>query len=235
MFLSRRQRFYVLEKIVLPLTFFFVHLWMKTWRLETANEDIIARLRQSGRVVIATFHGMMLQLLAFAPMAERSGVRLIVMTSPSYDGRLLAAFLRRFGINNVSGSSRSRKVGGSKELVRRVKEGYTGLIAVDGPRGPLGVAKPGVLKIAGAANAQLLLAMTSARPGITFGTWDRTHLPLPFAKVKLSLQLLPAPEKHDVDAALAKVQAMLIAAAREIGSPIVRQTRPNTPSESVRS
>ena len=144
------------------------------------------------------------------------------MLSPSYDGRLLAAFLKHFGVNHVFGSSRSRNIAGPLELIRRTQAGEVGLIAVDGPRGPRGVVKPGFLKLAAAADAHLLLVTTSASRGITFKTWDRAHIPAPFAKLQVSLQLLPPPKRAEAEQNLFAVQTLLLSSAREVGSPIVQ-------------
>jgi lysophospholipid acyltransferase (LPLAT)-like uncharacterized protein len=216
--IPRPVKFFILEKLLLPLAVFPMRLLVKSWRRREPDPVVIREVSRHRRVVLITYHGMLLHLLAFAPLAPR---RLVVMTSPSFDGRLLAAFLRRFGIDHVSGSSASRNVGGSLEFVRRIRSGDIGLIAVDGPRGPRCVAKPGFLKIAAAAGAHLLLATSSAGRGIVFGTWDGAHLPAPFSRVQLSLQLLPPPANEDPEADIGRVQKALIDAAREIASPVL--------------
>jgi lysophospholipid acyltransferase (LPLAT)-like uncharacterized protein len=53
----------------------------------------------------------------------------------------------------------------------------------DGPRGPAGVAKPGVIGLARASGAPLVPVGISAAPAKQFGSWDRALLPLPFARV----------------------------------------------------
>jgi len=218
---SRRTRFFFFEHVLLPIVSFPLRLWVKSWRFNTPGPDILDKIAGPPRLVIATYHGMLLQLLAFASLFEGYGRRIVVMTSPSYDGRLLGALLRKFGIESVQGSSRSRSIGGSLEFIRCIKAGKIGLIAVDGPRGPCAQAKPGVLKIAAAARAQMLLIATSAEPGFSFGTWDRAHLPAPFARVELALELLPTPNVTDLTSELKKVQELLLARARGIASPIV--------------
>lgn len=183
------------------------------------------------RLVLATYHGMFFHLLAFAPLADQHGRRLVVMASPSLDGRLLKALLRRFGIDSVSGSSASRSIAGTGEFIRRIQAGDIGLIAVDGPRGPRGMVKPGFLKMAAVARAQLLLVATSASYGMTFGTWDRAHLPGPFARIDLAFDLLPSPSTDNVLQRLSSVAATLQTLAQQIASPVIvdpaQENRPN--------
>ena len=219
MILPRRQYFFILEKILLPIIVFPLRLLVKSWRWPDADAEMIRRISDTPRIMLVTFHGMLLHLLALPRFIPRQGV---VMLSPSYDGRLLAAFLKHFGVNHVFGSSRSRNIAGPLELIRRTQAGEVGLIAVDGPRGPRGVVKPGFLKLAAAADAHLLLVTTSASRGITFKTWDRAQIPAPFAKLQFSLQLLPPPKRADADENLTAVQALLLSSAREVGSAIVR-------------
>ena len=219
MILPRRQYFFILEKILLPIIAFPVRLLVKSWRWPAADAVMIQRISETPRIMLVTFHGMLLHLLALPRFIPRQGV---VMLSPSYDGRLLAAFLKHFGVNHVFGSSRCRNIAGPLELIRRTQAGEVGLIAVDGPRGPRGVVKPGFLKLAAAADAHLLLVTTSANRGITFKTWDRAHIPAPFAKLRVSLQLLPPPKRTEADRNVSAIQALLLSSAREVGSPIVQ-------------
>jgi lysophospholipid acyltransferase (LPLAT)-like uncharacterized protein len=213
MTLDRRQRFFLLERILLPLIIIPLRLLIRSWRRHTPDTGMIERIRETPRIILVTYHGMLLHLLAFAPLSPR---RVVVMVSPSHDGRLLGAFLKYFGVEHVLGSSRSRNIAGSLEFIRHVQEGKIGLIAVDGPRGPRGIAKPGFLKMAAAAEAHLLLATSSANRGVTLKTWDRAHLPAPFATLSLSLELLAPPDPGDPESKLTMIQALLASAARKI-------------------
>lgn len=228
MLFSRPIRFFILEKILLPVVIFPLRLLVKSWRLKSVDEKTLGQAPATAPLVMVTYHGMGFHILAYARVLPR---RLVVMVSPSQDGRLLAAFLKYFGVAHVLGSSTRRNVGGSLEFIRKVKAGMIGVIAVDGPRGPCAVAKPGFLKLASAAGAHLLLATTSASSGITLKTWDRTHLPAPFATLQLSLQVLPPPDNADPGRELSLVQGLLLTSARKIASPVV----PENPAEASRS
>jgi lysophospholipid acyltransferase (LPLAT)-like uncharacterized protein len=54
----------------------------------------------------------------------------------------------------------------------------------DGPRGPAGVAKPGIVALARVTGAQLVPVGIAAHPVWRFGSWDRAELPRPFARVQ---------------------------------------------------
>jgi lysophospholipid acyltransferase (LPLAT)-like uncharacterized protein len=215
----RRLRFLLLEKVVLPIASPPLRALVRSWRAR-ADEAAIARLFASPRVVIATYHGMLPHLLAFAPLAARHGRRVVVMLAPSLDGRLLGAALARFGIDHVRATSGSRGVAGSREFLARVAAGDVGVVAVDGPRGPRCVAKPGFLRLAARANADVAIAVTSGGRGVRLGSWDGAHLPLPFARVELACDFPDGTLRSDASG-LAAIEQRMLAVARRIESPVL--------------
>jgi lysophospholipid acyltransferase (LPLAT)-like uncharacterized protein len=211
----------VLEKFILPMAIIPLRLLIRTWRTRRPEDALLRQITAPPRVIIATYHGMLLHFLAYADLLSPYGRRVVVMLSPSLDGRLLAATLERFGIAHVRGTTGSRAVAGSLEFIRRVEAGDVGLIAADGPGGPCCVAKDGVVRIAAAAAAHVVVATTAASCGHTFGSWDRAHVPAPFARVELAVRLLPPPAGEDDARALTALQAALLDTARAIDSPVL--------------
>ncbi len=219
--LGRRLRFFALEKVVLPLSIRPLRLLVRTWRPHGSEDPNVLAALAAPRVVVATCHGMFLHLLAYVPIVSKQGRRLIVLVSPSLDGRLLAAALAHFGIDHVFGTSNARGVSGAREFIARIASGDIGVIAADGPRGPCCVAKPGLLEIAALADAQIFLGLTSARHGLTLPSWDRSHLPPPFAAVNLSARPFVPQATLALDRQLEAMQFELLALARSIASPIL--------------
>jgi len=108
----------------------------------------------------------------------------VVMVSQSKDGEFGSRVLRLFGYRSARGSS-SR--GGKKalqvmiDMVNRI-QCSAGLVA-DGPRGPFGVAKIGIIKLAKETGLPLIPVMWWAKWNIKMRNWDRTLLPLPFTRI----------------------------------------------------
>ena len=215
----RAALFYFLERIALPVLIYPLRLLVLTWRIAPIEEQVLRELIASPRAILITYHGMFLQLLAYCYVLPASGRRQVVLLSPSRDGRLLAAVLKYFKFDSVQGTTNSRGVGGAIEFIRQIDEGSVGLIAVDGPRGPCCRAKQGFLRIANAAHARMFLLVTSDNGGVRFGSWDRAHLPLPFAKVSISLEALPPGDSSTID--VDRIQQGLIASARRLASPVL--------------
>jgi len=218
---GRRLRFFALEKIVLPVSIRPLRMLVRSWRPHGGEDANVIALLAAPRVILATWHGMFLHLLAYAPIVPKRGRRLVVLVSPSLDGRLLAAALAHFGIDHVFGTSNARGVSGAREFIARIASGDVGVIAADGPRGPCCVAKPGLLEIAALANAQIFLALTSARHGLTLPSWDRSHLPPPFAAVNLTVRPFVPQVTLAIDGQLEAMQSELLALARSIASPVL--------------
>ncbi|MFO0690695.1 MAG: lysophospholipid acyltransferase family protein [Myxococcota bacterium] len=143
-----------------------------------------------------------------------------VAVSQSRDGSLVASTLRALGYAEPARGSSSR--GGSAAflgLLRQLELGTTVAVLVDGPRGPAGVAKPGIAALARHSATPIQPLAFAARPALRLGSWDRTLVPLPFARVVCVFGEPIAPtalEDNGQDEALAAaVSEQLAAIARE--------------------
>jgi lysophospholipid acyltransferase (LPLAT)-like uncharacterized protein len=154
----------------------FLRVLGATWRVRTLGEDPFA----SGQPLVATTWHRGLLVAAYC-WRDRG---IVVPVSQSRDGDLIDAVLRRLGFASSARGSSSR--GAStllRSLIRRVRDGASVGFLPDGPRGPAGTAKPGVIALARASGAPLVPIGISAAPRKQFGSWDRAILPLPFARV----------------------------------------------------
>ena len=147
-----------------------------TWRVRIAGEDPFA----SGEPVVAAIWHRGLLVAAYC--WRNRGI--LVPISQSRDGDLVSAMLRRLGFAApVRGSSSRGATGLLRSLIRQARAGAPVGFLPDGPRGPAGTAKPGVIALARASGASLVPVGISASPSKQFGSWDRAILPLPFARI----------------------------------------------------
>jgi lysophospholipid acyltransferase (LPLAT)-like uncharacterized protein len=109
------------------------------------------------------------------------------------------------GHGNVSGALRA--------MTRHLKSGRDVVVALDGPKGPANVVRPGAPWIARATGARLVVFGADARPAWRWPRWDRLTMPLPGARVTAVLgQPLSVPAGADLEAVSGQVDAALRAA-----------------------
>ncbi len=118
----------------------------------------------------------------------RRGQRLAVLTSPSRDGGLLSAVVRRFGVESVRGSSSRRGGVALRELHSKLDEGCDVIITPDGPRGPVYTLGPGIIFLAAQTGLPLLLVQVKYERCWKLKSWDRFRIPKPFSKVVITLR-----------------------------------------------
>jgi lysophospholipid acyltransferase (LPLAT)-like uncharacterized protein len=85
-------------------------------------------------------------------------------------------------------------------MISHLKEHGFGAHILDGPRGPMGRIKPGVIRMAHATGARLVPFHVTADKAWFFNSWDRFMLPRPFSRVCITFGdsiLLPPPAGPD--------------------------------------
>jgi lysophospholipid acyltransferase (LPLAT)-like uncharacterized protein len=149
-----------------------------TWRFTTIGTD---PLRGDDPFIPAIWHRGL-----FVGAVFMRDLGATVPISLSRDGDWIDAVLQRMGFAEAArGSSSKAATTLLRSLIRQVRRG--GLVAMlpDGPRGPACDAKPGVVALARATQVPLLPVGVATDRCWEFGSWDRTVLPKPFARVVL--------------------------------------------------
>lgn len=156
--------------------------WLATLRFRVHGADVLEDT--DGACVLAFFHGT--QLLLHGIARRRTTC---VMVSHSRDGEIQAAALGALGFHVVRGSSSRGGTRALAAMVHKLREPRTdAAFAVDGPRGPHGVAKPGALLAAKRADARVIPAGAAAKRRVVLErAWDRFVLPWPFTRVDIVL------------------------------------------------
>lgn len=112
----------------------------------------------------------------------------VVLISRSRDGELLARLIETFGLETVRASSSSGAVRAiialRRYLLRPSETRRAVAIALDGPRGPRRVAKPGAAAVARGAGARILPVTFAPSREWRFKSWDRTRVIKPFSQLQ---------------------------------------------------
>lgn len=164
-------------------------------------------------------------------MRAFSGRGIHVLVSKSRDGEWAAQACARMGYRVHRGSSSEagdgKAFGGLRALARAAGagdaaggEGVAGRdgamagkksiligMALDGPRGPRRIPKPGSLWLAQRYSLPLIPVAVEARRAFRLGTWDRTLIPWPFSRVDIRLgEALHPRLMGDIEEAMLKTQ-----------------------------
>jgi lysophospholipid acyltransferase (LPLAT)-like uncharacterized protein len=147
-------------------------LWIRSLRYRRIGPEV------TGPALIAFWHGDQLPLLG-----QRPGGPLVAPISLSRDGDLQTAVLARFGVVAVRGSTSRGGARTLRGLLRALRTGACALMAVDGPRGPRGEVKPGVVFLAQRTGLPVYpVSVAVGRGRRLTKAWDRFLLPAPFTK-----------------------------------------------------
>jgi hypothetical protein len=109
----------------------------------------------------------------------------IIMISQSRDGDLGARLAERLGLVPVRGSSSRGGATALASILRALKKNPAVIHIVDGPQGPKGVVKPGLITMAQLSGAVILPIIVSARKAWILGNWDRFLVPKPFSELTI--------------------------------------------------
>jgi len=101
------------------------------------------------------------------------------LISASNDGEIIAKAAECLKIKSVRGSTKRRGVAASLELLDKLKEGNSAGIMVDGPRGPKGKVKDGIINIAKLSGVPIVPVAWASKDKtfFTFDTWDKFQVP----------------------------------------------------------
>jgi len=133
-----------------------------------------------GPLIYVAWHRDMLMLSY--PYRNRD---IAMVISRSHDGELAAQTARRMGYCAVRGSNSRGGISALKELIIMLRNGQSVGVLADGPRGPAGQTKAGVLYLAHKTGAALVPVAAKASRSITLRSWDRMVLPLPFSHISI--------------------------------------------------
>lgn len=199
-------------KLVPPVAWALLRLLVLTLRLHHHGDAALRqRERRDRRVIIAFWHRHLLLM----PWCYR-GRRVTALVSRHRDGEMVARLGERLGIDTTRGSSTRGGVIGMRGLLRKARLGYDLGFAPDGPKGPAGVVKPGVILAARATGWPIQPVAVAASRERRLASWDRFVVPIPFSRVHFVYgEPLTVARDDDAQSAAGELGRRLDAAERE--------------------
>lgn len=174
----------ITSQLAIALLYRLIRAYSWTFRIKVENEDNwLTHLKNGGTVLICIWHQQFFPAIRYFKKYQKYNPSLMI--SKSKDGEIIAGVAKRTGWHPVRGSS-SR--GGSEALhgmIDRLKTSRLSGHVVDGPRGPAGIVKSGVIRMAHTTGAMIVPFYTYADKVWYMNSWDKFMIPRPFTKVTL--------------------------------------------------
>lgn len=150
-----------------------------SWRIRIEGGEHLEHARAlAPQVIFAFCHGRLLPL-----SYTHRGWGIHVLASEHRDGEMLGRTIVRLGFGHVRGSSTRGGTRALLDLAGKARNGYDVGLAVDGPRGPRGIVKPGVIEVAKLTGAPVLPITAASRRRRRLASWDAFEVPAPFTRV----------------------------------------------------
>ena len=165
-----------------------------TVRYEVLGWQHAQRIHDAGQPIIYTFwHRSMFSAIWWW---RYRGV--VAMNTTNFDGQWTRRVIERLGYGTAQGSSTRGGLKGLAVMAQRLAEGRDAAFAVDGPRGPRYVAKPGPVILARRTGFPIVVFHAGLDSAYTFEkSWDLLRVPYPFAR---GVILISAPIRVPADA-----------------------------------
>ncbi|MBR1753374.1 lysophospholipid acyltransferase family protein [bacterium] len=131
--------------------------------------------------IYALWHGHQCSLYGLSDREKNH-----VLISKSVDGQIIANAIETLGMKAVRGSKgKQGAVEATMQMISLLKENKNAAITVDGPRGPRGIVKNGIIKIAKMSGCPIVPYVWYS-PDISFitlPTWDNFTYPLGYTRM----------------------------------------------------
>lgn len=164
--------------------YYFLMLYLSTLRLKTTNlQNVMTLIERGETILLCCWHQQFFS--AIRNFRRYSKYKPAIMISQSRDGELISRVAHRVGWKTARGSTSK---GGKPALTAMISHLKTYKLAahiLDGPQGPIGKVKPGVIKMAHESGAFIVPFYVVADNAWYFKSWDQFVLPKPFSKVNL--------------------------------------------------
>jgi len=179
------------------LVYYLALIYSMTFRLKVENDaEWRNYIEQGGRVVIGCWHQQF--FIGVRLFRRYVKYKTLVMISKSTDGDIASRVAEAAMAFPVRGSSSRGGGPALKEMITRLRSGKLAVHLLDGPRGPAGVVKAGVIAIANDAGAAIAPGYVEADRAWHAHSWDKYMVPKPFARVTVTFApLIKLPAKLD--------------------------------------
>ncbi|MCK5310790.1 MAG: lysophospholipid acyltransferase family protein [Desulfobacteraceae bacterium] len=183
--MKRKINKFLKSTIISYFLFAIINIYLFTVRVKFEDEDeLLDHLKNGGSAVLDLSHQHFFVCIKAFKRYLKYNVGGII--SKSSDGNVMALIAKLNKYTPIRGSS-SR---GGKEAMELMIEHLSNKNSVcahatDGPKGPLGIVKPGSIRIAQKSGAVIFPCFAIANSAWYLSSWDKQLIPKPFSKITI--------------------------------------------------
>jgi lysophospholipid acyltransferase (LPLAT)-like uncharacterized protein len=172
----------VLDRIKISLIsrlgYWVIRIVGSTLRWEVRDWQNLDAVHKAGKsLILAFWHGRIFMASYYFRRRQ-----IVVMISHNRDGEYIARVIRRLGYGVARGSSTRGSHGATSEILRALRKNRDVGFAMDGPRGPRYVAKPGAAYVALKTGNPVVPFSISVEKKWVMRSWDGFIVPRPFSR-----------------------------------------------------
>jgi lysophospholipid acyltransferase (LPLAT)-like uncharacterized protein len=181
----KKLKFIIYTRPFMLFIYYFIQIYFLTLRLYIVNEKKWQNLLSSGStVLLCAWHQQFFTAIRHSRTYSKFNPG--IMISQSRDGELIAGVANKIGWHTARGSSTRGGKNAMDAMISHMKKYGLGAHILDGPTGPMGKVKPGVIKLAQETNAFVVPFYAVPEKAWFFNSWDKFMLPKPFSKVTIT-------------------------------------------------
>jgi lysophospholipid acyltransferase (LPLAT)-like uncharacterized protein len=182
-------RRFLLTRLLPPFGAWLYRWYSRSWRYEVEGAEHLATLAAEGRpAVCALLHQRSIQTMRWFSQPGRG--RWMLMCSQSRDGEFTSRIQESLGFRVARGSSGRGGLLALLEMIKWQREdrALNAGLAIDGSRGPRGVAQLGVLTLAQKADSRVVpIAVSTGDCWVWPKSWDRAVIPKRRARIRVRI------------------------------------------------
>jgi len=181
----KRLKFIIYTRPFIFFAYYLIRTYSLTFRFKVENEaQWIGLLKSDRPILLCTWHQQFFSAIRHFKSYSKYNPGLMI--SQSRDGNLISGVANRTGWHTPRGSSSRGGKMAMGAMIDHLRTHGFGAHILDGPTGPIGKVKAGVIKMALETNSLIVPFYTEADQAWFFNSWDKFMLPKPFSRVKIS-------------------------------------------------
>ena len=132
------------------------------------------------------------------------------LNHPAWYMKPIHVMLHLTGVEHIClGSSGNNGRAAFENVMGYLKQGYSTMVAVDGPAGPAYQLKPGILWMSRDAQIPVVPLRFTCRRGLRLGGWDKKFVPFLFSEITVTVGEGIHVNENNLDASSAAIERFL--------------------------